>query len=206
MTWTRGLDERGRPQNVVRPTAEGTRVSPHVFGATNWQSPSYSPRTELFYVASLLDSYATFVRRPVEYVEGRPFIGAFPTGPLPGLQGGPINRRIPEEGYGAVQAIDPRTGDRKWIFKLTDITLSGVLSTASDLVFAGGREGVFFALDARTGALVWKANVGGEVASGPMSYSVGGRQYIAVASGSPSNFWTERNPGAPTMVVFSLPR
>ena len=59
-----------------------------------------------------------------------------------------------------------------------------MLSTASDLVFAGGREGVFFALDARTGALVWKANVGGEVASGPMSYSVGGRQYIAVAAGN----------------------
>ena len=117
-------------------------------------------------------------------VEGRPFIGGFPTGPIAGLQGGPINRRIPDEGYGAIQAIDPKTGDRKWLFKLTDLTLSGVLSTASDLVFAGGREGIFFALDGRSGALLWKVPVGGEVASGPMSYSVGGRQYVAISAGN----------------------
>ena len=184
VTWTSGLDDKGRPQKVVRPTPDGTRVSPHVFGATNWQSPSYSPRTGLFYVPSLVESYAVFARRPVEYVEGRPFIGAFPTGPIPGLQGGPINRRVPDEGYGAIQAIDPKNGETKWAFKLTDVTLSGVLTTASDLVFAGGREGMFFALDARTGALLWKATVGGEVASGPMTYSVGGRQYVAISAGN----------------------
>jgi alcohol dehydrogenase (cytochrome c) len=105
-------------------------------------------------------------------------------GPVGGLQGAPINRRVTEEGYGAIQAIDVRTGERKWAFPLTDLTLSGVLSTASDLVFAGGREGTFFALDARSGALLWSANVGGEVASGPISYSVGGRQYVAVAAGN----------------------
>ena len=183
VTWTSGLDDRGRPQNVVRPTPEGTRISPHVFGATNWQSPSYSPHTGLFYIPSLMDSYAIFARRPAEYVEGRPFTGAFPTGPIPGLQGGPINRQIPDEGYGAIQAVDPKTGARRWEFKLTDLTLSGVLTTGSDLVFAGGREGWFFALDARTGALLWKAQVGGEVASGPMTYSAGGRQYVAVSAG-----------------------
>jgi alcohol dehydrogenase (cytochrome c) len=50
-------------------------------------------------------------------------------------------------------------------------------------LFSGGREGYFFALDARTGALLWKATLGGVVASGPMTYSVDGRQYIAVAAG-----------------------
>ena len=67
---------------------------------------------------------------------------------------------------------------------MTDVTDSGVLSTASDLVFAGGREGYFFALDARTGDLLWKSSVGGQVSAGPMSYSVGGRQYVAIAAGS----------------------
>ena len=43
---------------------------------------------------------------------------------------------------------------------------------ASDLLFSGGREGYFFALDARNGELLWKANVGGAVASGPMTYAV----------------------------------
>jgi glucose dehydrogenase len=63
------------------------------------------------------------------------------------------------------------------------VTTSGVLTTASDLLFVGGREGFFQALDARTGALLWKANLGGETAAGPMTYEVDGQQYIAIAAG-----------------------
>ena len=65
-----------------------------------------------------------------------------------------------------------------------DITWGGVLTTAGDVVFSGGKEGYFFALDARTGELLWKASVGGQVNAGPMSYSVGGRQYVTIAAGS----------------------
>ena len=67
---------------------------------------------------------------------------------------------------------------------MADVTDSGVLTTASDLLFAGGREGYFFALDARTGELLWKTSVGGQVAAGPMSYSVNGKQYVAISAGS----------------------
>ena len=63
------------------------------------------------------------------------------------------------------------------------MTTSGILTTASDLLFVGGREGYFQALDARTGGLLWKASVGGEVAAAPMSYQVDGKQYVAVAAG-----------------------
>jgi alcohol dehydrogenase (cytochrome c) len=80
--------------------------------------------------------------------------------------------------------VDPATGERKWEFKMNDVTDAGILTTASDLLFSGGREGYFYALDARTGAPLWRANVGGSVASGAMSYSVGGRQYIGVAAGN----------------------
>ena len=59
---------------------------------------------------------------------------------------------------------------------------SGVLTTASDLLFSGGREGNFFALDARTGELLWRVNLGGTVASGPMTYAADGRQYVAVSA------------------------
>ena len=59
-----------------------------------------------------------------------------------------------------------------------------MLSTASDLVFSASREGHFLALDAKTGTLLWRANVGASVAAAPMSYSVGGRQYVAVAAGN----------------------
>jgi alcohol dehydrogenase (cytochrome c) len=184
-TWTSGLDAQGRPQNVVPLTEDGVLVHPGVQGATNWYSPTFSPRTGLFYVPVWVDTYATFVKRPVEYKEGQRFTGALPAMPIRILQPSPvINRRRPEDGHGAIQAIDPATGQRKWEFTMTDVIDAGVLSTASDLLFSGGREGYALALDAKTGALLWKANVGGQVSNGPMSYSVNGRQHVAIAAGS----------------------
>ena len=93
-------------------------------------------------------------------------------------------QRTTTEGYGVVRALDPKTLDKKWEFKMNDITWGGVLTTASDLLFSGGKEGYFFALDARTGELLWKVALGGQVNSGPMSYSVNGKQYVAVAAGT----------------------
>jgi len=72
----------------------------------------------------------------------------------------------------------------KWQFKMSDVTDAGILTTASDLLFTGGREAYFFALDARNGNLLWKFTVGAPVVSGPMTYSINGKQYVAVAAGS----------------------
>lgn len=59
---------------------------------------------------------------------------------------------------------------------------SGVLTTASDLLFSGGREGHFFAFDARNGELLWTTNLGGNVANGPITFAADGHQYVAVAA------------------------
>ena len=67
---------------------------------------------------------------------------------------------------------------------MADITWGGVLSTAGDLVFGGGREGYFLALDARTGELLWRESLGGQINAAPMSYAVNGRQHVAIAAGS----------------------
>ncbi len=132
-----------------------------------------------------MDTYSTYIKRPVEYTEGQRFTGAGPLMSVRMVQPGPmVNRRLPEEGYGAVQAFDPKTGQKKWEFKMSDVTDSGILTTASDLLFSGGREGYFFALDARTGALLWKTSVGGAVSAAPMSFSAGLRQHVAIAAGS----------------------
>jgi outer membrane protein assembly factor BamB len=109
--------------------------------------------------------------------------GATNTTPMAGTALAP-NTKTEEEGFGVVRAFDPRTLDKKWEFKMNDITWAGVLSTAGDVVFSGGREGYFFALDARDGKLLWKIALGGQVNSGPMSYSVNGKQYISVAVGT----------------------
>ncbi len=94
------------------------------------------------------------------------------------------NLKRDDEGHGVVRAVDPKTGERKWDFRMNDLTQAGILTTASDLLFSGGREGYFYALDSRRGTLLWKASVGGQINSGPISYAVNGRQYVAVAAGN----------------------
>jgi len=177
VNWMDGFDETGRPRRVpgMAPSKEGTLIMPTVNGGTNWYPPSYSPRTELFYIPGWENtgSIAVEGERPRT-------VGNLPPG-APNLV---LNDRPEEQGYGFVRAFDMKTGDKKWEFKMGDVTYAGVLTTASDLVFSGGREGYFYALNARTGELLWRTALGGQVNSGPMSYMVDGKQYIAVAAGS----------------------
>ena len=188
--WNIGFDN-GRPVKAAgaKPTPEGTVIFPGTQGGTNWYSPSFSPRTGLFYV-SAWDNYsavATYAEvppwKPYTKYTGRAPRGAGSGRGAAGPGGGRASaaNRTEAEGYGAVRALDPKTGDKKWEFKMVDYTEAGVLTTGSDLLFSGGREGHFFALDARNGTLLWRANLGGTVAGGPMTFAVDGKQYVAVA-------------------------
>ena len=84
---------------------------------------------------------------------------------------------------GAVMALDPQTGKPKWKVTQFDVTDGGMLATASDLLFTGGREGYFHALDAKTGKLLWKASLGGQIVMAPMTFQVDDKQYVSVISG-----------------------
>ncbi len=110
------------------------------------------------------------------------------TAPLPNAEisfrAGPINTYTNAAGHGAVIALDPHTGEKKWSFDMYDVNTSGILTTASDLLFVGGREGYFQALNANSGVLLWKSNLGGETVAAPMSYQVDGEQYIVIAAGN----------------------
>jgi alcohol dehydrogenase (cytochrome c) len=186
VNWASGLDDSGRP--LATPQPVGTPVYPGVQGGTNWYSPSYSPRTGLFYLSAWEDYATIFVSEVVDYSPGQRYLGGRPTSaipgsPNPGLRGAPINNWTEAAGHGSVMALDIRTGQKKWKFDMTDVTDAGILTTASDLLFTGGREGYFHALDARTGALLWKASVGGPVAAAPITYRIDGKQYVAVAAG-----------------------
>jgi alcohol dehydrogenase (cytochrome c) len=181
VNWMDGFDAKGRPQRVEGkvPTKEGALIQPHVHGATNWAPPSFSPRTGWLYVAHWENS-ATVV---TEGLSPRP-AGVNPRQTTMGQVNLQTFFNNEDEAYGVVRAYDPQTLERKWEYRMSDITWGGVLSTASDLVFSGGKEGYFFALDAKSGNLLWKAALGGQVNSGPMSYSVNGKQYVTVAAGS----------------------
>ena len=189
VNWAEGLDDSGRP--IATPQPPGAPTFPAVQGATSWYSPSFSPRTELFYIPAWENRASVFNPEPQEYTAGRTFLGGFPTtveqvpgAPTPPIRlRGPINDWTDEAGYGAVLAIDALTGEERWRFEMTDVIRSGILTTASDLLFAGARSGYFQALDARTGELLWRVNLGAQIVSGPMAYDVAGTQYVGIITG-----------------------
>ena len=173
-TWAEGLDENGRPIRVpnTAPTPEGVVVSPPIGGGTNWWSPAFSPRTQLFYV-NAFDGEQEYFTRDEEYVEGETFMGG----------GG--NFVLPIDHYQSyIRAIEPATGNIRWEYPIAPRSTSGLLSTGGDLVFGGTVDGYFFALDAVSGEELWHVNVGSRVHSGPMTYAVGGRQYVSIAAGN----------------------
>lgn len=186
VNWMSGFDEQGRPRQTPQPPDMPTY--PGNQGGTNWYSPSFSPRTGLFYISAWEDYASIYAPAPVEYEEGRNFTGGGPRSfsavpGAPGLSRGPINTWTEAAGHGAVIALDARTGEQRWKFHMTDVTDSGILTTASDLLFTGGREGFFQALDARTGELLWKTNLGGAINNGPITYRVDDTQYVAAVAG-----------------------
>lgn len=194
--WNIGFDEKGRPMMApnAKATTEGTLIFPDTQGGTNWFSPSFSPRTGLFYVNAREGFSNVFAKGEQEFEEGLQYTGH-------GTPAGARRRVRPEVGmdddkFTAVRALDPQTGERKWEFKLnTGNALSqctglscaaaaGILTTATDVLFAGSRDGNFVALDARDGSELWRVPLGGQINMNPITYSVDGKQYVAVNSGS----------------------
>lgn len=183
--WNDGLDKNGRPlrRKESENTVEGTLTYPGIQGGTNWFSPSFSPRTELFYVTAWVDNFTYVSKVPTVFQPGRQYGGGFPRSTLPNIRRGPINTWTEEAGHGEILALDPRTGQQKWSFKMHDVSDAGILTTAGDLLFTGSREGYFYAFDARTGQELWRNTTGGHIAATPISYQVNGKQYVAIAAG-----------------------
>ena len=184
-TWAKGLDEGGRPFKIEErmPSAKGTLAYPGVQGGTNWYAPSFSPSTGLFYLTAWDDYPGVYYTWHQEYELGKWFAGGSVRSDLPSISRREIRTWGPEAGYGAVRAIDPATGKRVWDYRMTDVSDSGLLTTATDVLFSGNREGHFFALNARDGKLLWTRYLGGQVAASPVTWSLVGRQYVTIAAG-----------------------
>ena len=172
-TWAQGLDPNGRPILVedMDPTEDGVVVSPTIGGATNWNSPSYSPLSGHFYTYAL-DGATIYYKRDDEYVEGDRFTGGYGQ-----------NADDPENFFAAIRALDPMTGALQWEYPIaTQGSRPGILTTGGGLVLSGSGDGYIFALDQDTGESLWYLSVGRAVHAAPMTYSVDGRQYMSVAA------------------------
>ena len=178
-TWADGLDDSGRP--IVRPntepTEDGNDVCPAIRGATNWWATSYNPGTQLFYLLAH-ESCMTYTKNDRDWQRGRSWLGGTAR----------LAENSPNQKF--IRAIDIQTGDVAWSYAQTGKaqTYSGVLSTSGGLVFFGDDSGAFAALDATTGEPLWHLHLNQDWKASPMTYMVGGRQYVAIASGL--GFWS----------------
>jgi alcohol dehydrogenase (cytochrome c) len=172
MTWTTGLDADGRPKLVpgLDPSEDGTKVCPGLGGGHNWSATAYSPQTQLVYFGST-NGCGLFYRNRQEFHQGQWYQAS-------------TEATIPNEPLtGAVVAIDPATAETRWRFEMMTPTSSGMLTTAGGLVFTGDGQGYLVALDARTGKPLWHFQTGGPIKAPPITYTLNGKQQVAIAAG-----------------------
>ena len=177
--WAKGLDAKGKPVRIPDrlPTVKGVKVAPDVSGAANWQSPTYSPKTNLIYVMAFDGFGEYFMAEDPEHQKGFLFVGGT----------GVANEFVddlPKDYVTAVRALNPVTGEKVWDFGVYPKTMAGLISTAGNVVFGGTRLGNFFAIDAHSGEKLWHRNLGGRVHAAPITYQVDGKQHITIAAGA----------------------
>jgi PQQ-dependent dehydrogenase (methanol/ethanol family) len=166
LTWASGIGSDGTPLFLPNnePTEAGVRTCPSVRGATNWYASSYSPQSRLFYVMAAEDCS---IYRKV----GRGYDG---------------DRDPSDPGLRYLRAINPATGAIVWekpMVGAQEANYAGVMSTGGGLVFHGETGGGFAAVDALTGKTLWIFRANDNWRAAPMTYTLDGRQYVAVAAG-----------------------
>jgi alcohol dehydrogenase (cytochrome c) len=170
VTWATGYGKDGRPVLIPghEPTLEGTLTCPG-YGGSTWMSASFNPVYKLFYVRAS-GNCGVFKKTLDEIEMGERFYG--------GVMG-----RSTEPTLGSsIKALDFSTGKTVWEHRLgAGFDRSGTLSTAGGVVLFGDGAGDLVAVDAANGKTLWHAGVGQVWWASPMTYMVGGKQFVAIA-------------------------
>jgi len=177
VTTSTGVDlETGRlnmnPDYEPRSGEAVRDVCPSSPGGKDWQPSAWSPRTRLLYLPHQ-NLCQDMTANEASYISGTPYLGAEVR-----IYAGPGGNR------GVFGAWDPVKRAMAWSIRERFPVWSGALATAGDVVFYGTMDGWFKAVDARSGALLWKYKVDSGIVGQPISYrGPDGKQYVAVVSG-----------------------
>ncbi len=154
----------------ANPTEKGINIAPGARGGANWAAPSWSPKTDLFYVLAL-HLPMDFVLVPAEKEASVEYLG------------GTMIEKEGEAGYGVVSAISPETGKIVWEKKEKSwIWTGGILSTKTDLLFYSEPTGVVHALNAKTGEELWTHETSVNIDSPPVTFMLKDKQFVLFAS------------------------
>ncbi|HEY3414066.1 MAG TPA: PQQ-binding-like beta-propeller repeat protein [Armatimonadota bacterium] len=184
--------------NVNAPiTAEGTRFAPGTQGGVNWNGPAYSPLQNALFVNTR--DWATTVKLGgPETVDthdvGKPFVGS---------SNGFGQDDPPSEQSGWLTAVDADSGKVRWKYRDTMPLAAGVTPTGGGLVLTGDLRGNLLAFDAANGKILLKTKAGGPVGGGVITYSIGGKQYIAVAAGMKNDLMGVKS-GPASVAIYAL--
>ena len=175
LNWAAGLDSRGRPilAGKHRTSNDGRLVRPGS-GGTNWQNAAFDAGRRLVFVPATEGAAVFTAARDVPHKS-------------PGaLYFGSMGAYVEAVTTPVVRALDAATGSQRWEYLSPPLTeeaaFSGLLATGGGLVF-GASGGFVFALDSDTGREVWRIFLGGDTRAAPISFTMDGRQVIAVSAG-----------------------
>ncbi|HUF75990.1 MAG TPA: PQQ-dependent dehydrogenase, methanol/ethanol family, partial [Longimicrobiales bacterium] len=183
LSWAYAIDEEtGRPieNAAARYREAGVFVRPGALGAHNWHPMSFNPLTGLVYVpvqelALGYENDPTFERLARHWNIGIART-AFP-------EDAATRAAVVAGSTGQLVAWDPVARRAAWRVDRAGPWNGGTLSTAGGLVFQGTIDGLFQALDAESGEVLWEHDNSAPTLSGPMTYEIDGEQYVTVLGG-----------------------
>ncbi len=179
VNWAKGYDAKGQPvpDPAKFPTTDGVLVSPASGGATNWQAPSFSPDTGLFYVGTSRSYSMYYLTDTDDHPEGW----------------GGLDSGAGSDGN-ALLAIDYRNGKIVWRHEWpSGGGVTNNLSTAGNLLFTSNSSNLV-AFDAANGKILWHSTLMAPPTAGPISYMLDGKQYVLVAAGDSLYAFRENDP------------
>lgn len=210
VNWATGIDLKTgapieAPNNSKRPgmKRKASDVCPNLLGGKNWMPMSYNKVTGLVYIPTM-NLCMDMEGIQEDYKRGQFYLSVnFDLGKMgPGGHGG------------GLKAWDPVAQKTVWMNKNSLPFNGGTMTTASGLVFAGDIQGMFRAFDGKTGKELWKFNTGSGITAAPMTYTIDGKQYVAVVSGRTQSIpaflgeigekMVNASPEGGTLFVFAL--